>query len=118
MRDDQFEKLEALQEKLVDAILVEADPDNWPGADKKPGDLSRDERGDRYWCKKNASASLSVLNKTLSLAHFRDRQPPKPADEDAANDEMDKEIAQAEKQAAKILDKFMERQQALKAASK
>ena len=43
MRDEQFDKLRALQEKLVDAVLKEGDPDNWPGSEKLPMELTRDE---------------------------------------------------------------------------
>lgn len=111
MRDEQFQKLEDLQERLVDAILVEADPDHWVANGKLPKEMTQEERGNRYWCKRNAAASLTVLNKTLSLAHFRDRMPVKtPEQFDAANDELDKDIRQAEKEASRVLKIFEERQ--------
>ena len=31
MRQDQYEKLQTLTEKLTDVFLQEADPDQWPG---------------------------------------------------------------------------------------
>ena len=77
MRDDQFEKLEALQEKLCDTILTEADPDNWPGGKQLPKDLSQEDRGDRYWCKKNAAATFTLLNKCMSIALYRAKTPSK-----------------------------------------
>ena len=111
MRDEQFTKLEALQERLVDAILIEADPVHWSGGEKLPKDMTQEERGDRYWCKRNAAASLTVLNKTLSLAFFRDRMPSKPPeDQDAANDTLDQEINAAEKEAGRVLKIFEQRQ--------
>lgn len=107
MREDQFNKIEALQEKLCDIILTEADPENWPGKDKLPMEMSKDERGDRYWCKKNASATFALLNKTLSLAFFRRGSgTPEPAETKSPEDELDKEIAKAEKEAAKQLAAF------------
>jgi len=31
MRQDQYEKLQALSERLTDTFLEEGDPDRWPG---------------------------------------------------------------------------------------
>ncbi len=111
MRSDQLEKLETLQEKLADVIIMEADPDNWPGANKAPKEMDREERGDRYWCKKNAAATITLLSKTLSLAYFRDRLKPENPPNQNEDDEgdLDKEIAAAEKQAGKLLEEFQKR---------
>jgi len=107
VRDDQFDKLEALQEKLCDTVMTEADPVNWPGGEKLPMDMTKDERGDRYWCKKNAAATFTLLNKTLSLAFFRrDSTTPAPTEAKAPEDELDKEISRAEREAAKQLEAF------------
>lgn len=110
MRDEQFAKLEALQEKLCDTVLTEADPDNWPGGLTLPRDLTKDERGDRYWCKKNAAATFTLLNKTLSIAHYNRGASAAPAqDYREPEDELDKEIARAEREAAKQLEAFEKR---------
>lgn len=107
MREDQFSKLEQLQEKLCDTVMVEADPLNWPGGEKLPMDMTKDERGDRYWCKKNAAATFTLLNKTLSLAFFkRDASTTPPDDQRSPEDDLDKEIAKAEKEAEKQLKAF------------
>jgi hypothetical protein len=111
MRDDQFDRLETLQEKLCEIVLEEADPDNWPGTGTLPKNLTKDERGDRYWCKKNAAATFTLLNKTLSLAHFR-TTPKNNGDPDEPRSEeetLDQEIANAEKQAVKHLENFQKR---------
>jgi hypothetical protein len=107
MRDDQFERLEQLQEKLCESVFDEADPDNWPGKDKLPMEMSKDERGDRYWCKKNAAATLTLLTKTLSLAHFKESPDiPAPGSQSSPEDDFEKEIKKAERDAAKQLEKF------------
>lgn len=115
MRDDQLKRLEVIQEKLVDALAVEMDPDFWPGAfdekgnRKNPAELSKDERGDRYWCKKNAAATLTIITKVESLQHFRNRYMTNPTQEDPAEDDsgdMDKEISRHEKAAERMLAKF------------
>lgn len=51
MRDDQITRLQALSERLGEVVITEVDPQNWPGADKGPTELTQQERGDRYWCK-------------------------------------------------------------------
>lgn len=108
MRPDQLKMLEELSEKLVDVILLEADPQGWPGAGMAPADMTQEERGDRYWCKKNAAATLTVLTKTMSLAHFKDNAGGGADRRD--EDEVEKEIATAEAKAAKILKKYWEQQ--------
>ncbi|MDV0787706.1 hypothetical protein VC623_24330, partial [Citrobacter amalonaticus] len=84
MHQDYKTRLTALSNKLTDVVLEEADPDNWPGAGKKPSELTKDERGDRYWNKKNAAASLTLLIKVHSLIgmHTRGGVPPKPGEVD------------------------------------
>lgn len=107
MRQDQFERLQALSEKLMDVALAEADPDSWPGAGWKPNDLTKEQRGDRYWCKKNAVATLSLEERIARRVH--DAQLASAgggADPGAvreAEDELDAEIAAAEKEAQVLL---------------
>lgn len=113
MRADQLAKLAFLEEKLTDVVLSEADPDKWTGADKELSELSKEERGDRYWCKKNAAATLSVLTKTMSVHGMVQR---KVAGNGAGrtaeggdDTDMDREIAKAERDAEKVLHKFRQR---------
>lgn len=106
MRDDQYARLKALTEKLADTVIGEADPDTWTGNGKKPADLTRDERGDRYWCKKNAAATLSVLMRIYSVAGMVERAafgvPPLPTDPGGETD-LDREVNAAEREAQAIL---------------
>ena len=117
MRDDQLKRLEAMQEKLIDALVVEMDPDVWPGAfDEKgnrklPAELTQEERGDRYWCKKNAAATLTIITKVESLQSFRNRYQVNSEVESVEDDgaDMDKEIKRHEKNAEQLLKKFQSR---------
>lgn len=104
MREDQKKRIEDLQEKLIEVLLLEADPDMWPGHGITPADLTREERGDRYWCKKNAAGTLTVLTKTLSLTQYEYRQAANTSAEDEAD--MDQEIARHEKEAEKRLQQY------------
>lgn len=97
MRPDQRQRLQDLAEKLADRFIFEADPSEWPGDGKGLADLSQQERGDAYWCKKNAMATGGVLRYTMDLMDHT----PASDHEDAAKDaDMDRRIKEAEKRAA------------------
>lgn len=102
MRPDQLQRLQELSEKLADVVLEEADPDTWPGAGMPLADMTKEDRGNRYWSKKNAAATFSLLDRTISIVASA---PGKRSPED--DDDMEKQIAAKEKEAAKLLDKVM-----------
>jgi len=99
MRDDQRKQLEGLSESLTDVVLEECDTKTWPGDGKPLDEMTQEERGDRFWCKKNAAATLTLLTKVHSVLD-RIQQPPK--DFDDAED-LDKEINTAMREAEKRL---------------
>jgi len=115
MRQDRFIRLQELSERLTDVVLDEANPDAWPGAGAPLESLSRDDRGDRYWCKKNAAATLSLLTKTISLLPFaRKALDPNaaPGDTGPVDDhegDIAAEMKDAEAQAEKLLAKLAAR---------
>ena len=114
MRQDQFEKLQALSEKLTEVFIGEADPDKWPGVGIEPGVMDQQTRGDRYWCKKNAVATLSLVGRIQSVSGMIRGQAASgmpPPDEPEQTSELDKEIAAAEKEAAQLLDKVQKQSQ-------
>jgi hypothetical protein len=96
-----LDKLQALRSKLTDAVFSEADPDKWAGGTKDLESLTQRERGDRYWCKKNAAASLSVLTKVVALIQTLERGSSAPGYD--PEDDFDDEIKTAEDEASKIL---------------
>lgn len=102
MRDDQIERLKALSEGLADVVLDEANPGNWPGTGKTLADLTRDERGDRHWCKKNAAATMTLLVKVMSITgHVRGGTLPSGTTED----DLDAIQAKAEREATALLER-------------
>jgi hypothetical protein len=105
MRPDQIARLRELQEKLAEIVLEEADPDNWSGAGTPMDQLSRDERGNRYWEKKNAAATFALLERTTSTLSYS------PADGEPAAQEVDieKQIAKREREAQALLDGVMKK---------
>lgn len=111
MRQDQYEKLQALTEKLTDTFLDEANPDAWPGHGVEIAAMDQQTRGDRYWCKKNAAATLSVIVRTTSLIGIIQQrsaggQELPPSDGTPENDSLDAEINAAEKEANRLLNQI------------
>lgn len=104
MHQDYKTRLTALSDKLTDVVLEEADPDNWAGGNKRVNALTKQERGDRYWDKKNAAASLTLLIKVHSLIgmHTRGEVPPEPGEIDEEF-ELGQRVNKAEREAAAIL---------------
>lgn len=104
MRDDQITRLQALSESLGEVVIHEVDPANWPGATKDPSDLTQQERGDRYWSKKNAAATMTLLLKVVNITGILNKQ--KPGDGDSAPTGLDGELASAEREAQAIIDRM------------
>lgn len=108
MRQDQFEKLQQLHEKLMDVFLEEADPGAWPGHGLALVAMDQKTRGDRYWCKKNAVGTAALLQRVGGLAdRVRERSAddvPGPESVTEPTEELDAEVAAAEKEAQRLLD--------------
>lgn len=100
MRPDQLQRLRELSEKLADVVLVEADPDEWPGAGRGPAEMDQQTRGDRYWCKKNAAATFALLVRAQEIVDKSGGdQPPPDAD-------VERDISRYEREAAKALERI------------
>lgn len=104
MRDDQVQRLQALSEDLAEVVIEELDPNAWPGAGKPLAEITKDERGDRYWCKKNAAATMTLLLKVVNINGIMSKQ--KPGDDPGVQTELDAELAAAEREAAAILERI------------
>lgn len=107
MRPDQYERLQSLCERLTEAFLVEAEPANWPGAGVAPADMSKADRGDAYWCKKNAFATLSLIHRVSGLVvqtdSARGNSPGAVQEEEAS---LDAEVKAAEAEAKRLMDRL------------
>ncbi|GAB2493885.1 hypothetical protein [Arenimonas alkanexedens] len=111
MRQDQIEKLQALSEQLTDVFLFEANPKEWPGEGLLPRLLSQEQRGDRYWSKKNAVATMAIVVRIESLTGRLVNPRGKDADEDADSN-LDAEISAAEKEGTRLLEKVLAKSRA------
>jgi len=97
MTPNQNDRLRPLFDKLFEVVAVECNPDNWSGAGRAPKDLTPQERGDATWCRKQATASLTLLSRMQWLI-----------DSPTADDLPDPDtlIARAEAHAQALIDKF------------
>jgi hypothetical protein len=67
---DKLKKLEQRQVELADVFIEETDTTKWPTPD------TRDGRGDRYWIKRNAGSTATLIVKIQSILDAALRQPP------------------------------------------
>lgn len=110
MRPDQLSKLSELSEHLADVFISEADPENWTGDGVAPRDMTKEERGNRHWDKKNAMATGGVLRYTLDLIKSgQDHEIDSPAEQAERDTDLDKKIVEAEKRAEAALARVMQR---------
>lgn len=115
MRQDQYEKLQALEEKLLDVFIVEADPSSWPGQGIKLSEMDSKTRGDLYWCRKTAASTCVLVQRVAGLIGQTQAggRGTAPADDDPAVDpatetanaerQLDDEIARAERDAERLI---------------
>ena len=103
MRADQLQRLKDLEEKLIDVYLEEADPEAWAGAGLPINDMSKEERGDRYWSKKNGVATIALAMRTAELVDRFEKGVGGGEDHDG---DVDKQIAESEKEAARLLNRI------------
>lgn len=105
MRQDQYLRLQELTEAIADVVIHDADPKHWIGQGKRPGELTKEQRGDAYWCRKIAISSISVLTRVESLIGQVQAAGAgtTPTQDGGADDPLDAEVEAAEKEAAKLL---------------
>lgn len=113
MRQDQFERLQDLAERLTDQALSDSNPDTWSAAGKTSAEMTKDERGDAYWSRKMAVSTLSVLTKVVNLVGVAQLQSAAGAGAAAVTEgesDLDREVKAAEAEANKLLDKLNRQQ--------
>lgn len=103
MRPDQKDRLEMLRDSLLETAMLDADPERWVGAGKAPIDMTQKERGDAYWCRKMAAATVSLLTKVNSIVNTHGAPTSGNTKDD---DELDGELAAAEREAQAIIDRL------------
>lgn len=112
MRQEQFDLLQQRAEQLTDIFLKEADPTTWPGAGIDDISMDAKTRGDRYWTKKNAFATMSLVQRIVGVIDTVRRKTAGGAGDDDPDtvkehedEDLEKEAALAEREAARMLKK-------------
>lgn len=109
MRPEQIQKLTELEEQLVDVFAEECKPEEWPGM------KDQQARGDRFWFKKNALATLAIVGRIQTvLREIRvDGGTEQPGKGDPSRDldeeSIEQEAARLEKQGVALLKKHAKR---------
>ena len=111
MTPEHYARLQDLGDKLVDVVLIDANPDNWVGKGLNPNQLTQQERGDAYWCRKMAVASLSVLTKIANLTEIIQNNSKKGSSPVNVSDDrlLEDEVKAAEKEGEKLLSDLLKR---------
>ena len=102
MTPEQSARLLALNDRIAEVLLEEMDPDNWSGAGIALVNMDKEQRGNRYFDKKNA-AMTAVLY--IDNAKLLENSKASLGRDPYKDDELDKKIAKAEKEAGQLLDK-------------
>lgn len=100
MNDKQLEKLKKLQTLLFDTVMIDCNPKNWNGYDKKPVDLSRDERGSRSFDLKNADKTMAIFARTVNIINTHTKST---LGNVKSDEEIDLDLKAIEQEAAKLL---------------
>lgn len=103
MRKDQVERLTTLRDELVETALNDADPKLWTGAGKAPADMTQEERGDAYWCRKMATATLALLTRVHGMVTTHSTPT---AGNAKPEDDLDNDIKVAEREAKALLERM------------
>lgn len=105
MRKDQIDRLQDIAEQIGEVFLEEADPANWNGSGVPLASLDKDQRGGRYWDKKNAIQTGTLLARVLDL---RDRDS-RSMDTKTPEEDAEQEINRFEKQAKDMVNAVIAR---------
>lgn len=100
MNKDQIERLSALSEKIAEAFLIDADPDNWVAAGILPNLMTTQDRGDAVWCRKLAIQTGSLLARVVDL---KNHDLNSSSGTQMPREETELEIKRYEKQAKELL---------------
>jgi len=106
MRDDQITRLHELAEEVAEVFIAEADPRFWSGAGMELANMDPETRGGRYWDKKNAIQTGTLLARVLDLAVRDERRSPEGA---TTEEDAEKEIARFESKAKDLLKNVQQR---------
>jgi uncharacterized protein YlxW (UPF0749 family) len=94
--------MQALSEEIAEVAINDMNPKNWSAHGILPKDMTKEERGDAYWSRKMAVATIMVLTRVAALKNTisAGRAP----EDDEEETSLDEEITKAETEAKQLLD--------------
>lgn len=98
-----------LADRLTEIAIAECDVTTWPGHGKAVSAMDKAERGDRYWAKQNATATIMLVKQLHNLVAQREagqkerigKNPNTAEDEDS----LEQQTRDAEREAAAAIRK-------------
>lgn len=84
MDDKQLKKLMALQHKLFEVMVFDCNPAHWAGYKKPASELTKQEKDEASWCRRQAGSSIALWEKIDKLIASR-CQPSQPEDQAASS---------------------------------
>jgi hypothetical protein len=103
MTPEQIKRLAEVSERLAEAVISDADPDNWTAPGVRLREMTKEERGDAAWCRKTAVQSVALLVRVQQLLAPDASATPEPPEDTEAD------IRRAEKAAAEMLERVRSR---------
>ncbi|MCW1973465.1 UNVERIFIED_ORG: hypothetical protein FHW05_002313 [Pantoea agglomerans] len=100
-----------LADRLTEIAITECDVTQWPGHGKAVTEMTKEERGDRYWSKQNATATITLIKNLHNLVSQReggqkDRMNANPNAADV-EETVEQQAARAEREAKAAIKKAM-----------
>lgn len=101
MKPEQLDRLLDIAERVTTVFIDEANPDHWSGSGLSLAEMDVETRGARYWDKKNAIQTGTLLARIIDLSKY-DKNAGK--GKEMHEDKAEKEIKQFEALAKKLID--------------
>lgn len=98
MNEKQLKKLQALRNKLFEAMVFDTNPENWVAYAKPAKELSKQEKDEAAWCRRQAASSIALWEKIDKL--ISQHTAPKTA---VDNNDMQLDLLAIEKEADSLL---------------
>lgn len=67
MNSKQLKKLQSLRNKLFEAMVFDTNPENWVAYTKPAKELSKQEKDEAAWCRRQAASSIALWEKIDKL---------------------------------------------------
>lgn len=67
MNEKQLKKLQTLRNKLFEAMVFDTNPENWVAYGKPAKELTKQEKDEAAWCRRQAASAIALWEKIDKL---------------------------------------------------